>query len=309
MRLLAYFLGGPVLVTLLAAAPARADDDAMATAVAEFDLAVKELSLSAPCDTMCRALQSMARAADRICELARDGTAADQKRCTDAKQRVAEATAKVRAACPNCDPAPPYAPSKTPAPVPAPIDKGTTSTGKATADAAAPAPAAEARMMDEGTSLRRRTSVSLDVLPLFAPPFVVSGRLERSVTPWLSISLTGGYGSLPKNGPAGRGRTSTFALGGELRGYLVGGFDRFGVFVAADFTHRSAPDLEFGDTVSARTFPIGLTASGLLGTKLVTTAGFTLEARFGASYVVNDRRFDGGPRVLPHGGVSAGWTF
>lgn len=318
MRPLALFLGGPLLLTaLLTATRTRADDDAMASAVADFDLAFKELSLSAPCDTMCRALQSMVRAADRICDLARDGTAADQKRCADAKQKIAEATAKVRAACPNCDPSPPYAPSTTPGPKPAtpkPDDSDkppSTKEGKTTLDAggyaAAPRPNEEARL--EVSALGRRTTLSLDVLPLFAPPFVIQPRLERSVTPWLSITLTGGYGSLPKSGPAGKGRASVLAIGGEVRGYVFGGFDRFGVFVAADVMHRSVQGLEVLETLSARTFPLGLTVGGLVGTKLVTRAGFTLEARVGAGYVADDRRPDGGARVLPHGGVSAGWTF
>jgi hypothetical protein len=97
-------------------------------------------------------------------------------------------------------------------------------------------------------------------------------------------------------------------IGGEVRGYVFGGFDRFGVFVAADMMHRSA-SLELGGSVSTRAYPLGLSLGGLVGTKLVTYGGFTLEARVGASYLVSDRRNEGGPRVQPHGGVSAGWTF
>lgn len=312
MRLVGLGLGGVIAV---AAWSARADEtlaEDMPTALADFAAAEKALSLSAPCDTMCKALQSMVRAADRICELARDGGATDQKKCADARARVADATAKVRAACPTCDPAPPYAPSTTPSTAPPPpVTKGEdkASVGKKATEDADMAPREPAAAYSETVVAgARRTSVTLDVLPFFAPPWMVHGRFERSVQPWLSIAINASYGSLPKNGPEGRGRSSALAIGGEVRGYFIGRFDGFGVFVAADLTHRSAA-LQQQETVSARTFPVGLALGGVLGTKLVTYGGLTLEARAGASYLLNDNRHGGGARVFPHGGVALGWTF
>jgi hypothetical protein len=51
-----------------------------------------------PCATACAALASMERATDHLCTLA----GADDIRCTSARDRVKNATARVRAACPAC---------------------------------------------------------------------------------------------------------------------------------------------------------------------------------------------------------------
>lgn len=52
-----------------------------------------------PCETACRALASMQRSAERICEL----TAPNDQRCSDARQRVSRAEQRVvRAGC-ACD--------------------------------------------------------------------------------------------------------------------------------------------------------------------------------------------------------------
>jgi len=50
------------------------------------------------CATACRALASMARAADHLCSLAGEGDG----RCDDARGRVRGASARVRSACPTC---------------------------------------------------------------------------------------------------------------------------------------------------------------------------------------------------------------
>jgi len=305
-------LAALVVTGVLATASARADDDEFATAVAEFDAADKALTTTAPCDTMCKALQSMIRAADRICELARDGNATEQKRCTDAKAKVAEATSRVRASCPNCDPSPPYAPST--AEKPKPDEAKVPAAGKAPppspmVDEPTP-PREESVAFAAGVARGRTSTISLDVIPLFAPPALGQLRFERAVSSRFSFAIVGGIGSLPKTGPQGSGRTSAFGVGGELRGYLFGSFDRFGLFVGADVMFRSANNVAPGEYVEARAFPLGLTAGALVGTKLVLGGGFTVEARIGPSFVVDDRR-DGGPRpkVLPSGGVSLGWTF
>ena len=316
MRPLGIGLAAVVLVGALSAFPSRARaDDEMATALADFAAAEKDLALTAPCDSMCKALQSMVRAADRICDLARDGSASDQKRCTDARQKVAEATARVRAACPECNPAPPYAPSTTPPPVTKKGETkadGTGSTSVPGADQSAP-PATPlereeaASYRTAGTS-QRTTTIALDVLPLFGPPWLIHARLERRAGARISVSITGGYGSLGMDGPDGPGRAPVITLGGEVRAYVVGGFDGFGVFFAGDFVHRGAT-LKHAEGISTTSFPLGLTAGAVVGTKLVTAIGFTLEARAGASYVVRDARFEPSARLLPHGGVSLGWTF
>jgi len=51
---------------------------------------------SSDCDTACRALDSMSRATDRLCAMD------PGDRCARARQKLADATARVRSACPSC---------------------------------------------------------------------------------------------------------------------------------------------------------------------------------------------------------------
>lgn len=53
---------------------------------------------AAPCETACRALASMERAAEHLCGLAGDSDV----RCDSARRRVQDATARVDAQCPRC---------------------------------------------------------------------------------------------------------------------------------------------------------------------------------------------------------------
>ncbi|MCA9624722.1 MAG: hypothetical protein KC731_37120, partial [Myxococcales bacterium] len=56
------------------------------------------LASAEACDEACAALRAMQRAADRICELE------PGPRCESARARVAEARARLRDACPSCEP-------------------------------------------------------------------------------------------------------------------------------------------------------------------------------------------------------------
>jgi hypothetical protein len=68
---------------------------------ADFDRAQRELDLAmSSCASACRALASMERATTHLCSLA-DQTD-DQRRCDDARQRLAASRARVRAACGAC---------------------------------------------------------------------------------------------------------------------------------------------------------------------------------------------------------------
>jgi hypothetical protein len=71
---------------------AGTDADALA---AEIDRAWAQLQ-SNDCDTACRALDSMRRATERLCEMD------PGDRCARARQKLADATARVRNACPSC---------------------------------------------------------------------------------------------------------------------------------------------------------------------------------------------------------------
>ncbi|HEX8796212.1 MAG TPA: MYXO-CTERM sorting domain-containing protein [Polyangiaceae bacterium] len=74
------------------AGDAGADTDALA---AEIDRDLAQ-AMGSDCDTACRALDSMRRATDRLCALD------PGDRCTRARQKLANATTRVRSACPSC---------------------------------------------------------------------------------------------------------------------------------------------------------------------------------------------------------------
>jgi len=52
------------------------------------------------CASLCKALASMSRATDHLCELAKEG--GDAKRCDDAKTRLDAAQTKVKSTCGGC---------------------------------------------------------------------------------------------------------------------------------------------------------------------------------------------------------------
>lgn len=84
-------------------------DDELSRLEKEIDDAAEELSTGG-CAVACRALASMQRAADRLCALD------PGPRCAAARAKVADATDRVRAACPECDVG---ASARPPAPAPA----------------------------------------------------------------------------------------------------------------------------------------------------------------------------------------------
>jgi len=80
--------------------PAGALAEALAAFGASEALLATELARAAAgprCDHACHALRSLERSADRICELDGDGP-----RCRAARDRVADARSRVRAACGAC---------------------------------------------------------------------------------------------------------------------------------------------------------------------------------------------------------------
>ncbi|MEO7094626.1 MAG: hypothetical protein ABI175_15320 [Polyangiales bacterium] len=56
------------------------------------------------CAQMCKALASMQRAADHLCDLTKDGADLDKQKCTDARGRVTTAKDRVSKMCGGCGP-------------------------------------------------------------------------------------------------------------------------------------------------------------------------------------------------------------
>lgn len=68
------------------------------TAAADRPAMQSTLPPQDPCVTACRALASMSRSADHVCDLAGHG----DDRCSNARSRVERATHRVQAQCPGC---------------------------------------------------------------------------------------------------------------------------------------------------------------------------------------------------------------
>lgn len=54
------------------------------------------------CASLCKALASMIRAAERLCALASEGTDIEKKKCIEAREQVAIASEKVKSLCGVC---------------------------------------------------------------------------------------------------------------------------------------------------------------------------------------------------------------
>jgi hypothetical protein len=145
---------------------------------------------------------------------------------------------------------------------------------------------------------------------LFLPRLLVQLRFEKALSARFSLALAGAYGTLETQGANGPGRASATMLGAEIRAYVLGRVDEVGLFVSAEINHRNAA-LFVEDHIVTRSFVLGLTAGPVVGLKLVTVGGFTLESRVGASYVIDDQRWAGAPRpkIVPNFGVGAGFSF
>lgn len=80
--------------------PAKPEVEAKAAESRAFAPAEPAAPVSTdPCAIACRALASMGRAADHICDIAGSG----DERCGSAKDRLKNATERVQAACRSCD--------------------------------------------------------------------------------------------------------------------------------------------------------------------------------------------------------------
>jgi hypothetical protein len=289
-----------------AEAQTSAGDPAIAMSMDEAwaELSEEERALAAgDCETMCKALHSMARAAQRICALAEGGNDADRQRCVDAKARVEEATKRVLAACPACNPSPPYAPATVPPPPPpvGTVDKGAASTDEAETTALS-------GLMEVRAERRMTPRFTLAIAPaaLFLPPTIARLSVETRIVDHLSLAVSGGIGRLATVG--GDGHATTFTFGGQLRGYLFGAFS--GLYVAADLRYARA-SLEDGERLSTRLVLPGMTIGPAVGFKVIAFGGFTLDTSFGLGVVAVDRRREGQPstRVEPTWDLGLGYSF
>jgi hypothetical protein len=67
----------------------------------ELDRAREDVFAATDCASMCRALSSMQRATEHLCALG-DGSDDGKRRCSEAKGKLSEASARVKASCGSC---------------------------------------------------------------------------------------------------------------------------------------------------------------------------------------------------------------
>ncbi|MEO7096183.1 MAG: hypothetical protein ABI175_23185 [Polyangiales bacterium] len=301
------------LVSTRASAQASAGDPAIATTMNEAwgELVEEERALAGgDCVTMCKALQSMARAAQRICALAEGGAEADRQRCVDARAKVEEATKRVLAACPACNPSPPYAPATVPPP-PGTVPPSPTedmSEDKATVAKESVGATSLAGSMESVRAEGRTPRFTLALAPtaLFLPPTIFRVSAEGRLVDHLSFGVAGGFGRLATTG--GDGHATVVTLGAQLRGYLVGSFS--GLYVAAELRF-ARPILEDGERLSSRWVVPGVTVGPMVGFKVIAFGGFTLDTSLGLGIVIVDRRREGQPttRLEPQWELGVGYSF
>lgn len=302
----------------------KKDAKAVTQAQQEFDGALRALEVGGEtdCATLCRALSSLARATERLCNLTRGEPDSTERRCTDARTRLKEATQRVRAACPECalaGQAPPnvwVTPDEPPAkpaheegappspPPPAP-DAGSVRANAPMAPAmSAPPEAVSAR--ENGSSV----SVGVGLLRLALPPGVFKIYGEVAPIERASLLVSIGAGQLPVK--AG-GRAGVLAVEAQPRFYALGGARRGGAFVGGSLTVATALGSkaigrEGRGALDAPLLAAGLSVGPVVGGKIVLRSGMTIDLHGGVGFVAGARP-PGERRVVPLGDVSLGWTF
>ncbi len=284
----------------------------LAEAQGEFDAALRALDGSAEtdCVTLCRALSSLARATERLCNLTRGEAEATERRCTDARTRLKEATQRVRGACPECALAGQAPPAASVDVGGKPVEEPRTEATKAEP---LPAPVDASASSDDSVSGRRGTSITggLGLLRVALPPTLIKAYGEVAPIDRFSMLVSFGLGRLP----LGAGGRAT-VVAGELqpRYYALGGARGGGLFAGASFSYVlpvSRPAAVAGndgdrdiDTALSTT---GVSIGPVIGGKWVHRSGLTLDLHGGAGVIVADKV--GSQAVVPLGDVSVGWTF
>jgi hypothetical protein len=167
-----------------------------------------------------------------------------------------------------------------------------------------PAHAAKRRVViieEEDDTEPRNVTLTLSPVHLIGPFGEITGEVRATDT--IGVALIGGVGRMPIGG-AGAG-ARFWDLGAQFRYYLSGTFSDGGLLVGAEVLYLRAPKDADATTIGAN-----LTASALVGWKLATRVGFTIDSQFGVSTLIVKQRSDGEGRTLQLlGNLGVGWTF
>lgn len=289
-------VAAPIAMALACvAAPSRADATADAEAAVTKAAADLDAIGASDCPALCKALASLETATKHLCALAKPGDEVDQKRCSDAKGKLEEATKKVRAKCPACAPAPPAdltnAPTNPPTNAPnkpAAVDHDGVSDSQAVGG-----------LYFEATPAVRSTHASR--LPLFAigwsplrlvsPPRLVALSVESAFGARFSLRVDGAYGR--HDGAA------AWEVGLQPRWFFIGTFAS-GLFLGLDARTTHVP--HEGDVLVN-----GWTLAPVLGARLPLGRTFFVGAHAGPAFALGKEPTH---RVVPRLDLTLGaWVF
>jgi hypothetical protein len=152
---------------------------------------------------------------------------------------------------------------------------------------------------EEDDTPPRYVTLTLSPLHLIGPFGELTA--EARVAESAGLALVGGFGRVPISN-AGSG-ARYWDLGGQFRYYVSGTFADGGLFVGTEVMYLHAPK-----DVDATAAGANLTASAMVGWKLVTRVGFTIDSAFGVSALLVKQHSDAEPLQLL-GNLGVGWTF
>jgi hypothetical protein len=166
-----------------------------------------------------------------------------------------------------------------------------------------PAYAAKRRVViveEEDDTPPRHVTLSISPLHLIGPFGELTAEFRAAET--IGIAVIGGVGRMPISG-AGKG-ARYWDAGAQFRYYVSGTFDDGGLNVGAEVLYLHAPRDADASGVGAN-----LTASAVIGWKLVTQVGFTIDSQFGVSALLVKQEGGSGNPLQLLGNLGVGWTF
>lgn len=285
----------------------------VAEAQDEFNAALRSLEAGgeADCVTLCRALASLARATERLCNLTRGEPEPTVRRCTDARDKLADATKRVHAACPECALAGQTPPSvSAPPSPPPPPEEPKPSPGRELQLTPASTPVSYEESLDVAFMKRGpHLTVGAGLLRLSLPPTFFRVYGEIAPVNFASAVVSVGAGNLPVKPD---GRAGVFAVELQPRFYALGGAGRGGVFLGGSVMVASATGSKAIGKPGEKAFDAPLLAAGvsagpIVGLKHVFRSGLTLEGYSGVNIVGSKPSSE--RRVVPNIDLSVGWTF
>ncbi|MBI5516166.1 MAG: hypothetical protein HY909_20445 [Deltaproteobacteria bacterium] len=156
--------------------------------------------------------------------------------------------------------------------------------------------------------MRQRASITFSPIHLILPMFEVTG--EFALRPRVSVAGILGLGAIKVSGET----FGIFEIGAQGRFYVLGDFTH-GLNLGVELLYLGISNA--GSSSGFLANGAGLSLGPLLGYKLATRVGFTLDIQGGAAFVVAGARASGGgttatasqSQIIPVLNLNLGWSF